>query len=144
MSELACRLRMERHGSVIIGDSRLRLALPMASHDERRPLSAGNLQLRLRAPPQAHIIPPRGADSWSRLGPYEVTALLGEGGMGQVYRTTDTNLKRRVAIKVLPASVAVVGEGADQKPRTNVRYANRETGLMFPIVLQVYGQISPE
>lgn len=42
----------------------------------------------------------------SRLGPYEVTALLGEGGMGQVYRATDTNLKRQVAIKVLPASVA--------------------------------------
>ncbi|MFM8533047.1 MAG: serine/threonine-protein kinase [Acidimicrobiia bacterium] len=42
----------------------------------------------------------------SRLGPYEVTALLGEGGMGQVYRATDSNLKRQVAIKVLPAAVA--------------------------------------
>src|SRR5205807_2390059 len=41
-----------------------------------------------------------------RLGPYEVTALIGAGGMGQVYLATDTNLKRQVALKVLPASVA--------------------------------------
>jgi serine/threonine protein kinase len=42
----------------------------------------------------------------TRLGPFEITTLLGVGGMGEVYRATDTNLKRHVAIKVLPASVA--------------------------------------
>src|SRR5262249_42345618 len=42
----------------------------------------------------------------TRLGPYEITAPLGVGGMGEVYRATDTNLKRQVAIKVLPASLA--------------------------------------
>jgi serine/threonine protein kinase len=42
----------------------------------------------------------------TRLGPYQIVASLGEGGMGEVYRATDTNLKREVAIKVLPASVA--------------------------------------
>ena len=42
--------------------------------------------------------------SGSRLGPYEITDKLGEGGMGEVYRATDTRLKREVAIKVLPAA----------------------------------------
>jgi eukaryotic-like serine/threonine-protein kinase len=42
----------------------------------------------------------------TRIGPYEVGAAIGEGGMGQVYRATDTNLKRDVAIKVLPEAVA--------------------------------------
>ncbi|HEX7792781.1 MAG TPA: serine/threonine-protein kinase [Vicinamibacterales bacterium] len=42
----------------------------------------------------------------TRLGSFEITALLGVGGMGEVYRATDTNLKRQVAIKVLPTLVA--------------------------------------
>ncbi|MCM2270561.1 MAG: serine/threonine-protein kinase, partial [Thermoanaerobaculia bacterium] len=46
----------------------------------------------------------------SRLGPYEITAKLGEGGMGEVYRATDTKLDRQVAIKVLPAEFTADAE----------------------------------
>jgi serine/threonine protein kinase len=41
-----------------------------------------------------------------RVGPYEVTALVGEGGMGQVYRARDMKLDRDVAIKILPETFA--------------------------------------
>ncbi len=41
----------------------------------------------------------------SRLGHYDVTALIGEGGMGQVYRATDTKLNRQVALRILRAGV---------------------------------------
>ncbi len=46
----------------------------------------------------------------TRIGPYEITAQIGVGGMGEVYQAMDTRLKRRVAIKVLPESVAANAE----------------------------------
>src|SRR5687767_2210930 len=42
----------------------------------------------------------------ARLGAYDITALIGEGGMGRVYRARDTRLKRDVAIKALGDAVA--------------------------------------
>ena len=71
----------------------------------------------------------------TRLGPYEVIAQLGVGGMGEVYRATDTNLKRQVAIKVLPASVA--GD-ADRLARFQ-REAEVLAALNHPNIAQIHG-----
>ena len=47
-----------------------------------------------------------GLEPGTKLGNFEITGLLGRGGMGEVYRAKDTKLEREVAIKVLPESFA--------------------------------------
>ena len=71
----------------------------------------------------------------TRLGVYEVTALLGEGGMGQVYRATDTTLKRQVAIKVLPPSVA----GDTERLARFQREAEVLAALNHPHIAAIFG-----
>ena len=51
--------------------------------------------------------PPVPVGIGSRLGPYEILAAIGAGGMGQVYRARDTRLDRDVAVKVLPEGLAI-------------------------------------
>ena len=69
------------------------------------------------------------------IGAYQIIAKLGEGGMGEVYRATDSNLKRQVAIKVLPASVA--GD-ADRLARFQ-REAEVLAALNHPNIAAIYG-----
>ena len=51
------------------------------------------------------------------LGPYEITAAIGAGGMGEVYSATDTRLDPTVAIKVLPAELAADPERRERFER---------------------------
>ena len=70
----------------------------------------------------------------TRLGPYEITAPLGAGGMGEVYRANDSRLGREVAVKVLPASFA-----SDVERLRRFEQEARATGaLNHPNILSVY------
>jgi len=71
----------------------------------------------------------------TRLGPYEVLAQIGVGGMGEVYKATDTNLTRAVAIKVLPASVA----GDAERLARFQREAEVLAALNHPNIAQIHG-----
>jgi Tol biopolymer transport system component len=70
----------------------------------------------------------------SRLGPYEILAPLGAGGMGEVYRARDERLKRDVAIKVLPASYS---QDADRLRRFE-QEAQAAGGLNHPNITAVH------
>ena len=51
------------------------------------------------------------------LGPYEIIAPLGEGGMGEVYKARDTRLDRTVAIKILPDGLVADPQARDRFER---------------------------
>jgi Tol biopolymer transport system component len=73
--------------------------------------------------------------SATKLGPYEIIAPIGAGGMGEVYRAKDTKLEREVAIKVLPPAVA-------QDPERLARFEREAkvlASLNHPNIAQIYG-----
>ena len=75
--------------------------------------------------------------TWSpgtRLGPYEILALLGAGGMGEVHRARDTRLNRDVAIKVIPAALA----GHEQFRQRFEREAKAISSLNHPHICTLY------
>jgi serine/threonine-protein kinase len=70
-----------------------------------------------------------------RIGNYEITAPIGKGGMGEVYRARDLRLKREVAIKTLPSSLSV------DPPRIQrfLREAELLASLNHPNIAQIHG-----
>ncbi len=70
----------------------------------------------------------------SRLGPYEILAPLGAGGMGEVYRARDSKLKRDVAIKVLPPSLAADPDALARFEREALAVA----ALSHPNILAIF------
>ena len=71
----------------------------------------------------------------ARLGPYEILALVGAGGMGEVYRARDTKLRRDVALKVLPDQLA-------HDPERHARFereAHLLAALNHPAIAHIYG-----
>src|SRR5213592_170354 len=71
----------------------------------------------------------------TRLGPYEILAPLGAGGMGEVYRARDTRLSRDVALKVLPTAMA---NDAERMARFQ-REAQTLASLNHPNIASIYG-----
>src|SRR6266480_1181775 len=73
-------------------------------------------------------------ETGTKLGPYDIRAPLGAGGMGEVYRARDSRLDREVAIKVLPASFAT-----DPDRLRRFELEARATGMLnHPNILAVY------
>src|SRR2546428_10269759 len=70
----------------------------------------------------------------SRLGPYEILSLLGEGGMGEVYRARDTRLERVVAIKILPLHLS---DDSQRRQRLE-REARAISSLNHPHICALY------
>ncbi|MGH9353159.1 MAG: protein kinase domain-containing protein [Terriglobia bacterium] len=70
----------------------------------------------------------------SSVGPYRIVAALGAGGMGEVYRATDTRLEREVAIKILPAAWA---QDPDRLRRFELE-ARAAGQLNHPNILAIY------
>ena len=71
----------------------------------------------------------------TRLGGYEILGALGAGGMGEVYRATDTKLRREVAIRVLPETFA----RDEERMKRFEREAQVLASLNHPNVAAIYG-----
>src|SRR5262245_60999000 len=102
------------------------LANSPADEPERAWAAAAAIQL---------ITQPAGLEPGQRVGPYEIISLIAAGGMGEVYRARDARLKRDVALKILPESVAADRERIERFERE----AEILASLNHPHIANIYG-----
>jgi serine/threonine protein kinase len=78
--------------------------------------------------------------SGTELGHYKIQSLIGKGGMGEVYRATDTQLKRDVALKVLPATFSANPERLGRFQRE----AEVLASLDHPNIAPIFGMVQQD
>jgi len=110
-------------------DLRMEVESLIAAHEE-----AGSQFLGAAAPEVLQLAPSRALTAGTNLGPYEIIAAVGAGGMGEVYRARDTRLGRTVAIKILPAAFS-----ADQdRLRRFQEEARSASALNHPNIITIH------
>jgi serine/threonine protein kinase/Tol biopolymer transport system component len=133
--ERAAFLRAQSHDDEIVQE----VASLLAAHVDADALLAAGGREADASPVQAGAgrggSPTATLPSGVQLGPYVVVSLLGAGAMGEVYRARDTNLRRDVALKVLPALLAA---NRDRLARFT-REARTLGALNHPHIAQVHG-----
>src|ERR1700736_2635943 len=134
LEQALCLAPEERQGYLesacgVDADLRLDVESLIAAHEE-----AGSQFLGAAAPEVLQLAPSHALTAGTKLGPYEIIAPLGAGGMGEVYRARDTHLGRTVAIKILPAAFS-----ADQdRLRRFQEEARSASALNHPNIITIH------
>src|SRR6202521_1372507 len=134
MEQALCLAPEERQGYLesacgVDADLRMEVESLIAAHEE-----AGSQFLGADAPEVLQLARSLALTAGTKLGPYEIIAPLGAGGMGEVYRARDTHLGRTVAIKILPAAFS-----ADQdRLRRFQEEARSASALNHPNIITIH------
>ena len=121
-------LRREVESLLAVDGSAIGLTNRLPAHDGGTPVAG-------LSPSRPADDPTRADESFAALGPYRIVALLGAGGMGEVFRARDSKLNRDVALKLLPTAYAL---DPDRMARFT-REAQALAALNHPHIAAIYG-----